>query len=94
MSTSSTSDPSSSSNASRRKTSMKRKTSETSEEKIVANNGDIYTKVAMPRSKSFMKMNNNQISPQYNLQDLFKELKEQVSFFSKTRHFKTLNFHA
>ena len=57
---------------------MKRKKSETSEEKIVANNGDIYTKVAMPRSKSFMKMNNNQISSQYNLQDLFKELKEQV----------------
>ena len=58
---------------------MKRKGSEASDEKIVGTNGDIYTKVAMPRSKSFMKMNNNPIAgPQYNLQDLFKELKEQV----------------
>lgn len=48
-------------------------------DKIIANNGDIYTKVAMPRSKSFMKMNNSQSSTNYNLQDLFKELKEQVS---------------
>ncbi len=47
-------------------------------------NGDIYTKVAMPRSRSFMKLNNNnnnliqtQGSPNYNLQDLFKELKDQ-----------------
>ena len=46
---------------------------------MVANNGDIYTKVAMPRSKSFMKMqnNNNQHGNHYNLQDLFKELKDQ-----------------
>ena len=33
--------------------------------------GDIYTKVAMPRSKSFMN-----VSGQYNLQELFKELRE------------------
>lgn len=33
--------------------------------------GDIYTKVAIPRSKSFMN-----VSGQYNLQELFKELKE------------------
>ncbi len=33
--------------------------------------GDIYTKVAMPRSKSFMN-----VSGQYNLQELFRELKE------------------
>ncbi len=33
--------------------------------------GDIYTKVAMPRSKSFMN-----VSGPYNLQELFKELKE------------------
>merc|ERR1712012_746042 len=33
--------------------------------------GDVYTRVAMPRSKSFMNVNN-----QYNLQELFKELKE------------------
>ena len=46
--------------------------------KIIASNGDIYTKVAMPRSKSFMKMNHNQNGNQYNLQDLFKELKDQV----------------
>ena len=43
----------------------------------------VYTKVAMPRSKSFMKMNtgtgtgNHSSSSQYNLQDLFKELKDQ-----------------
>lgn len=46
--------------------------------KFRASNGDIYTKVAMPRSKSFMKMNNNQGASNYNLQDLFKELKDQV----------------
>lgn len=34
-------------------------------------NGDVYTRVAIPRSKSFMNVNN-----QYNLQELFKELKE------------------
>ena len=33
--------------------------------------GDIYTKVAIPRSKSFMN-----VSGQYNLQELFKELRE------------------
>ena len=33
--------------------------------------GDVYTRVAMPRSKSFMNVNNH-----YNLQELFKELKE------------------
>ena len=33
--------------------------------------GDIYTKVAMPRSKSFMN-----VSGQYNLQELFRELRE------------------
>ena len=33
--------------------------------------GDIYTKVAIPRSKSFMNVNG-----QYNLQELFKELRE------------------
>ncbi|XP_040579009.1 uncharacterized protein [Lepeophtheirus salmonis] len=33
--------------------------------------GDIYTKVAMPRSRSFMNVNG-----QYNLQDLFKELRD------------------
>jgi hypothetical protein len=33
--------------------------------------GDLYTKVAMPRSKSFMN-----VSSQYNLQELFRELKE------------------
>ncbi|TRY70662.1 hypothetical protein TCAL_11083 [Tigriopus californicus] len=33
--------------------------------------GDIYTKVAMPRSKSFMN-----VSGQYNLQELFKELRD------------------
>jgi hypothetical protein len=33
--------------------------------------GDIYTKVAIPRSKSFMNVNS-----QYNLQELFRELKE------------------
>ncbi len=33
--------------------------------------GDIYTKVAMPRSKSFMN-----VSGPYNLQELFRELKE------------------
>ena len=44
-------------------------------------NGDIYTKVAMPRSRSFMKINNSQSSgtTSYNLQDLFKELKDQVN---------------
>lgn len=50
-------------------------------DKIVASNGDIYTKVAMPRSKSFMKMNNTALgggNNNYNLQELFKELKEQV----------------
>ena len=46
--------------------------------KIIASNGDIYTKVAMPRSKSFMKINHNHNGNQYNLQDLFKELKDQV----------------
>ena len=46
--------------------------------KIIARNGDIYTKVAMPRSKSFMKINHNHNGNQYNLQDLFKELKDQV----------------
>ena len=34
-------------------------------------NGDVYTRVAIPRSKSFMNVNS-----QYNLQELFKELKE------------------
>ena len=34
-------------------------------------NGDVYTRVAIPRSKSFMNVHN-----QYNLQELFKELKE------------------
>lgn len=51
-------------------------------DKIVASNGDIYTKVAMPRSKSFMKMNNTALgggNNNYNLQELFKELKEQVT---------------
>ena len=33
--------------------------------------GDVYTRVAIPRSKSFMNVNS-----QYNLQELFKELKE------------------
>lgn len=33
--------------------------------------GDVYTKVAIPRSKSFMNVNS-----QYNLQELFRELKE------------------
>ena len=33
--------------------------------------GDVYTRVAIPRSKSFMNVNN-----QYNLQELFRELKE------------------
>ena len=33
--------------------------------------GDLYTRVAMPRSKSFMN-----VSSQYNLQELFRELKE------------------
>merc|ERR1719150_2963668 len=33
--------------------------------------GDVYTRVAIPRSKTFMNVNS-----QYNLQELFKELKE------------------
>ena len=33
--------------------------------------GDVYTRVAMPRSRSFMNVNS-----QYNLQELFRELKE------------------
>ena len=49
--------------------------------KIIASNGDIYTKVAMPRSKSFMKINHNHNGNQYNLQDLFKELKDQVRMY-------------
>ena len=50
-------------------------------DKFKASNGDIYTKVAMPRSRSFMKINNSQSSgtTSYNLQDLFKELKDQVN---------------
>ena len=35
------------------------------------NRGDVYTRVAIPRSKSFMNVNS-----QYNLQELFRELKE------------------
>ena len=91
MSTSSTSDPTSSgaSSSRSRKLSMKRTQSSnilmgsSEKAKIVGGNGDIYTKVAMPRSKSFMKMNtgtgtgNHSSSSQYNLQDLFKELKDQ-----------------
>ena len=91
MSTSSTSDPTSSgasSSRNRRKLSMKRTQSSTilmgsDKSQILGNNGDIYTKVAMPRSKSFMKMNtggNKNIGnagDKYNLQDLFKELKDQ-----------------
>ena len=57
-------------------------TSDNEEGKFKASNGDIYTKVAMPRSKSFMKMNNGQAASNYNLQDLFKELKDQVSIIS------------
>ena len=52
-------------------------------DKFKASNGDIYTKVAMPRSRSFMKINNSQGgggNHNYNLQDLFKELKDQVNF--------------
>ena len=54
---------------------------EGSSDKFKASNGDIYTKVAMPRSRSFMKINNSQGggANHYNLQDLFKELKDQVS---------------
>ena len=33
--------------------------------------GDLYTRVAIPRSRSFMNVNS-----QYNLQELFRELKE------------------
>merc|ERR1711902_378407 len=33
--------------------------------------GDVFTRVAIPRSKNFMNVNN-----QYNLQELFRELKE------------------
>ena len=64
-----------------------KKTPYEKDSKIIASNGDIYTKVAMPRSKSFMKMNHNQNGNQYNLQDLFKELKDQVKKkFSITFH--------
>ena len=96
MSTSSTSDPASCSSGglggganTRRKLSMKRTKSSPNnlshssenEKMTVGNNGDIYTKVAMPRSKSFMKMNTSAnglgANSQYNLQDLFKELKDQ-----------------
>ena len=42
-----------------------------SSEGAAGGGGDLYTKVAMPRSKSFMNVNS-----QYNLQELFRELKE------------------
>merc|ERR1712141_251916 len=38
---------------------------------IGTSGGDLYTRVAIPRSRSFMNVNS-----QYNLQELFKELKE------------------
>ena len=44
--------------------------------KVAGSVGDIYTKVAMPRSKSFMNVVGTSSSRHYNLQELFKELKE------------------
>ena len=48
-----------------------RRSFDDSDATIRTRRGDIYTKVAMPRSKSFMN-----VSGQYNLQELFKELRE------------------
>ena len=46
--------------------------------KVAGSVGDIYTKVAMPRSRSFMNVVGTSSSQKrhYNLQELFKELKE------------------
>ena len=43
----------------------------TSKNEISTGGGDLYTRVAIPRSRSFMNVNS-----QYNLQELFRELKE------------------
>merc|ERR1711997_757885 len=43
----------------------------TSKNEIGTGGGDLYTRVAIPRSRSFMNVNS-----QYNLQELFRELKE------------------
>jgi hypothetical protein len=46
--------------------------------KVVGSSGDIYTKVAMPRSRSFMNVvgSSGGQKRHYNLQELFRELKE------------------
>lgn len=58
-----------------RRSTSERRSADDSDASVLAlrkiRRGDIYTKVAMPRSKSFMN-----VSGQYNLQELFRELKE------------------
>ena len=58
-------------NGSVRRTAIKAKTITGDPKGKERSGGDIYTKVAIPRSKSFMN-----VSGQYNLQELFKELRE------------------
>ena len=58
-------------NGSVRRSTMKAKTISGEPPGKAKGLGDIYTKVAIPRSKSFMN-----VSGQYNLQELFKELRE------------------